>query len=179
MTGVRADWLLFGTEPMMRSEPEEVGEHAGSPPQQRRHFMTRNGQVEYLADIPVLSRVPAGEGVAYTDGDLPAGEGLGGMVTAPDPQDENAFALVIEGDSMAPDLMPGDIVVVSPRRKDDLRFPIAVARIAGNAMVKFVQQRGSAVVLRSRNEAYPDIELPASEVQIIGRVIHWSRSVKG
>ena len=63
--------------------------------------------------IPLLSKIPGGTPVAFTDGEYPAGFGEE-YVDRGDVTDPNAFALVVEGDSMSPRINSGDIVIISP-----------------------------------------------------------------
>ena len=124
-------------------------------------------------EIPILADVPAGQWEERTDGDMPAGVGMEGYVMVSDPKDGNAFALRVHGDSMSPILSPGDIVIVSPRRRTDLRYPIGVVRMQGGVTLKRVRTKGEVIILESENPMYPPIELPICEVEIIGRVWGW------
>lgn len=173
-TGVRADWLLFGEGPMRR------GEAPGRDEPRPQHYFVRDGREERLHRVPVLASIPAGEGQEKTDADYPAGSGAYGAVWVPDPEDENAFALIVDGDSMAPDLLRGDIVIVSPRRAGDLRYPRAVIRLdGGDAMVKHVKFHGETATISSRNEAYPPFDVPRTSVQVVGRVVGLVREERG
>ena len=172
-TGVRADWLLFGTGPMKRiDEPAEADRVANGP---GIRYLKADDQVE----VPILAEVPAGRPLASTDQEAPTGIGMEGYVLVPDPKDENAFALKVRGDSMAPVLMPGDIIVVSPRRKEDLRYPIAVVKLRGeDVAVKYLKLRPPLAVLESANAAYPPVEVPLAEIEIVGRVCGWQRAIR-
>ena len=173
LTGARADWLLFGTGPMKRiDEPAEADRVANGP---GIRYLKADDQVE----VPILAEVPAGRPLASTDQEAPTGIGMEGYVLVPDPKDENAFALKVRGDSMAPVLMPGDIIVVSPRRKEDLRYPIAVVKLRGeDVAVKYLKLRPPLAVLESANAAYPPVEVPLAEIEIVGRVCGWQRAIR-
>jgi len=170
VTGCRSDWLLFGEEPMQREE-FATGEEAEAPRE-----LWIGGELQ--RDVPVLARIPAGETKSYTDQDTPVGVGAEGYILVPDPKDENAFALVVEGDSMVPVLSPGDVIVVSPRRKEDLRLPIAVVKIRGeDVAVKFLDIENEHAVLSSENSAYRPIKVKHSDIEVVGRVVGWRHTV--
>ncbi len=108
--------------------------------------------------IPVVSWARAGRAVDYNDLRSQIDESL--MI--PDCRDENAFALIIEGDSMEPDFHDGDRVILSPNR--ELRSgDFAAARFADGCGVVFKRFRrsgidGSKVILESLNPIYSPIE---------------------
>lgn len=80
-------------------------------------------------------------------------------------------AIVVTGDSMEPTLRDGDEILVdrSPR---PLRDGIHVVRVDEALLVKRIDTgRPGAIVLISDNPAYPPLELPPGEVQVIGRVV--------
>ncbi|MEM9019302.1 MAG: S24 family peptidase [Planctomycetota bacterium] len=69
--------------------------------------------------VPLINKVAAGLPAGFTDLDYPAGGGedlvhVPGYTGLHGQDDPDAFAAVIEGDSMTPDYRPGDIVVFSP-----------------------------------------------------------------
>lgn len=163
-TGTRPDWILLGdrdVEPA-RYQPKKPPS-ANMPADQR--------------EIPILSTISAGHLTANGDADMPVGVGALGYIVAADPKDENAFALKVDGASMAPVLMPGDFVVVSPRRMEDLRYQMCVVKIRGeDVTLKYMKRRGDVIVLESENPAYRPIEVPIAEVEIMGRVVAWLRN---
>ncbi len=80
-------------------------------------------------------------------------------------------AIAVAGDSMEPLLRDGDeiLVDIAPR---PLRDGIHVVRVGDALMVKRVQTGvPDVIVLESENPSYRPIELPRSEVQVIGRVV--------
>ena len=88
-----------------------------------------------------------------------------------DCRDLNAYALIIEGDSMLPEFKPGDRVVfmpnVEPRNGD-----IVVAMLASTEDVFFklfhrVGEKGEIVRLTSFNPAYPPLEYHVNEFEFI------------
>lgn len=79
-------------------------------------------------------------------------------------------AIRVEGDSMEPLLRSGDEIFVDRIKR--IGEGVFVVRIGDALHVK--QVRASApgtIALVSANEAYPPLELPREEVEIIGRVV--------
>jgi phage repressor protein C with HTH and peptisase S24 domain len=80
-------------------------------------------------------------------------------------------AIAVAGDSMEPTLRDGDEILVD-RTPRALRDGIHVVRSGDALLVKRIDTgRPGAVTLVSDNHAYPAIELPPCEVQVIGRVV--------
>ena len=80
-------------------------------------------------------------------------------------------AIAVAGDSMEPVLRDGDEILVdrSPR---PLRDGIHVVRLGEALHVKRVQAgRPGRLTLISANAAYPPIEIPLDDVDVIGRVV--------
>lgn len=80
-------------------------------------------------------------------------------------------AIAVAGDSMEPLLRDGDEILVD-RTPRPLRDGIHVVRLGDALMVKRLQSGvPGRVVLESENKAYSPIEVPAGEVEVIGRVV--------
>ncbi len=80
-------------------------------------------------------------------------------------------AILVSGDSMEPLLRDGDEILVD-RTPRALRDGIHVVRVGDALLVKRVQTGvPGRVVLESENPAYRPIELPPSDVEVIGRVV--------
>ena len=174
-TGASPDWLLLGKE---REEPIVVSRDEAQ--DERSEWFLADGRQERMVSIPVLSEIPAGFTEAMTDGDTPVGIGALGSIHVRDPRDENAFALVVKGNSMSPTLSPGDILIVSPARFDDLRFPIVVFRLRDEEVaVKYVRLAENRARVVSDNPLYPPYEVPIEDIHVIGRVVGWQHYVTG
>ena len=76
----------------------------------------------------------------------------------------------VEGDSMEPTLRDGDEILVD-RTPRLLRSGIHVVRLDDVLLVKRVERAGDRLRLISDNRAYPEIERPAGDVEIVGRVV--------
>jgi len=80
-------------------------------------------------------------------------------------------SITVAGDSMAPTLADGDEILVD-RTPGRWRDGIHVVRIDDLLLVKRISRTGADVVtLLSDNPAYPPREIPADQVEVIGRVV--------
>ena len=121
--------------------------------------------------IPLLSRIPGGAPVAFSDGEYPAGFGEE-YVDRGDVTDPNAFALIVEGDSMAPRINSGDIVIISPNTPVNNRSIAAVAvKNDEQTLKQILFLDNDKVLLRPENERYDPLVLDRNQVNFIGRVI--------
>lgn len=80
-------------------------------------------------------------------------------------------AIVVAGDSMEPTLRDGDEILVD-RSLRPLRDGIHVVRVEDALLVKRIDMgRPGVVGLISDNPSYRSLELPPTDVQVIGRVV--------
>lgn len=80
-------------------------------------------------------------------------------------------AIAVTGDSMEPTLRDGDEILVD-RTPRPLRDGIHVVRLDDTLLVKRLDTgRPGQVVLVSDNPAYRPLEVPATEVHLVGRVV--------
>lgn len=88
-----------------------------------------------------------------------------------DCRDENAFALIVEGDSMEPAYKTGDRLVIAPNaaaRNGD----VVIARLTeeGSVLFKLFHQtgpQGETIKLTSYNPMYPPLEYPLHKFRFI------------
>ena len=121
--------------------------------------------------IPLLTKSPGGDPAAWTDGGFPAGFGFDdidrGEITDP-----NAFALIVDGDSMSPSIDSGDIVIVSPNTPVTNRSIAAVALGEDERTLKRVVFIGEGkVILQPDNDEYTPQLHDIQSVSFIGRVV--------
>ena len=117
--------------------------------------------------IPVLGRVVAG---------IPI-EAIEEIVDYEEINDKLAslgemFGLIIKGDSMTPRICDGDVVIVRKQENAD-SGDIVIATINGDdAVCKKLMIYDSAILLRSFNPIYEDIDVTGrSDFHIMGKVI--------
>lgn len=133
--------------------------------------------------VPLLGRVQAGaltEAIEDADGHL--------LVEMHRSADE-LFALRVRGDSMAPEMLEGDVLIVrrQPRAESG---DVVVALVAGEATVKrlWIETRletrletrsgRGRIELRATNPDYPPI-VPDGELTLLGKVVELRRSFDG
>lgn len=113
--------------------------------------------------IPVVSWASAGLAKDYEDLRNHIDE-----LVETDCKDSNAFAVIIEGDSMETKFYAGDRVILAPLSEPRNGDPV-VARLAdGRVLFKYYSRtgpEGSLVRLTSENPNYAPIEIPKGEVQ--------------
>jgi len=123
--------------------------------------------------IPVISWVHAGSFIEYVDSWPPGVSGVEGPVFSTIKTGPNAFGLKIEGDSMMPRFMPGDIAIVDPSIRCDNGRP-CVVWINGDVSIKLFWDHEKEIILKSMNDKYPDIVIrkdSKTDFRIIGKVV--------
>ena len=99
-----------------------------------------------------------------------------------DNRDPNAFALIIEGESMEPDFRAGDLVIVSPN-SEPRNGDFVVARQKEGHGVSFKRFRrtgreGQNITLESLNPIYKTIEYPAAAFRFIYPAVDLKRKLR-
>jgi len=120
--------------------------------------------------IPLLSKIPGGDPAGWTDGDFPPGYGYE-YVDRGEITDPNAFALVVEGDSMSPRINSGDIVIVSPNTPVTNRSIAAVAIDDDRTLKRVIFLDDKRILLQPENENYDPTVCEIDKVKIIGKVV--------
>jgi phage repressor protein C with HTH and peptisase S24 domain len=154
------------------------------------------GQAEDTSGLTTIADLVARRAAWHADSIRPAvaadGEAHGPAdahfvtLSAPDEQDVaefisaeaiksrhgDAFALRVDGDSMAPDILPGDVVVLSPSVPAVQGRP-AVVQLAGQIGVtcKLYRSEGGQVHLVPANGTYEIATFPAEQIEWALRVL--------
>ncbi len=106
--------------------------------------------------IPLIGFAEAGTGGFFDDGGFPVGSGWD-EVAFPAPNDENAYALEISGNSMEPAYRKGDIIIVSPAAPVRRGDRVVVKTKKGEVIVKQLTRRtAKQIELQSLNADHPD-----------------------
>jgi len=126
------------------------------------------GSVSRVAEKVPVYHVGAGRELAFDDEGYPLGVAED-YLTVPGLSDPNAFACTIRGDSMAPELLEGDIAVFSPaleQKEGQIHF------IRGEEIstIKRVYFDGPDLRLVATNHRYAEQRVPRSEVTQLWRL---------
>lgn len=155
-SGVSPHWLLTG-EGEMFPQPAEEGKVLQLP-------TSRYRKVD-LVSLPLLSSVPGGAPSMIFHPDY-----VEKYISVDDVNDAQAFALEVKGNSMAPRIEDGDIIVVSPKleaRSGD----ICVVRVNEEDTVKRVKMEEQTIYLLPLNPEYEPMAIKKRDVTFIWRVV--------
>ena len=156
-TGVRVEWLLTGEGEMYHTLPPK----GKIIPLHKEQVLRKVS----LVDVPLLSSVPAGKTAA-----LFHPEQVERYVTVDNVKDPTAFALVVKGNSMAPRIEDGDIVVVSPQQ-EARNGDICVVRVSDEDVLKRVKFEGSYVHLVPLNPDFEPVTVKKRDVMFVWKVV--------
>jgi repressor LexA len=120
-----------------------------------------------VREVPILGRVAAGK-------PLLAVEHLEGSFLLPAEwiEGKEVFLLKVKGDSMAPYILPDDVVIVRSQSTAN-NGDVVVILMGEEATVKRFFKKGKRIELRPDNERWETIRLEEGdgEIQILGKVI--------
>jgi len=129
-----------------------------------------------VVEVPVLGRIAAGQ-------PLLAQEQVEDTLPLPRAwvRGEEVFLLKVSGESMAPLILPGDLVMVRVQRQVE-RGEIAVVLVGEEATLKRVYQEAGGLVLKGDNPDFTPLRFSVAEaaemVQILGKVVGVYRSLE-
>ncbi|MGH2566821.1 MAG: LexA family protein [Bacteroidota bacterium] len=155
-TGATAHWLLTGEgEMFVKTTVESKIVPLPS---------SRYKRVE-LVTVPLLSSVPGGAPNLYFHADY-----VEKYITVDNVNDANAFALVVKGNSMAPRIEDGDVIVVSPKQ-EARSGDICVVRVNDEDTVKRVKMESEFIQLVPLNPDYEPMVVRNKDVAFIWKVV--------
>ncbi|MFZ4436788.1 MAG: LexA family transcriptional regulator [Syntrophales bacterium] len=123
--------------------------------------------------IPVISWVHAGVFAECEDRWPSEVSGVEDPVFSYVKTGPNAFGLRVEGDSMLPRFMPGDIAIVDPALRCDNGSPCVVS-VNGEVQLRFMWDKETEISLKSMNDKYPEIVIKKDskvDFKVIGKVV--------
>ncbi|MFH1596747.1 MAG: transcriptional repressor LexA [Pseudomonadota bacterium] len=128
-----------------------------------------------VVEVPVVGRIAAGQ-------PLLAAENVEDTLPLPRSwvRGDAVFLLKVTGESMAPGILPGDLVMVRVQQRV-ARGDIAVALIDEEATLKRVYEEAGGLVLKGDNPAFTPLRFSpeeAAEVQILGKVVGVYRNLE-
>jgi len=162
ITGVATHWLLTGEGSMYQSDQSEA---------KILSLPTNRYKKVELVSLPLLSSVPGGAPSLMFHPDY-----VEKYITVDDVHDSGAFALEVKGNSMAPKIEDGDIIVVSPKlepRSGD----ICVVRVSDEDTVKRIKIDDQLVYLIPLNPEYEPMAIKKRDVAFMWRVIKVIKSL--
>ncbi len=156
VTNVQPTWLLTG-EGEMYPPPPPRPENVYTLPSARR----RNR----LAELPLVSSVPAGKVSTMFHPDH-----VDNYVTVDDVKDPGAFALKVKGNSMAPRIEDGDVVIVSPAQEPH-NGDVCVVRVNEEDTLKKVKFEGNYIHLIPLNPDFEPVTVKKKDVNFVWKVV--------
>ncbi len=151
---VQTQWLLTGEGAMYLQEPQ-------SPDRTPEVNLHRVG----LVKVPLLASVPAGKPALIFHPDF-----VERYVVIDDVKDPAAIGLVVRGQSMAPRLEEGDIIIVSPKREIH-NGDICVVRVGDEDTVKRIKFEDQFIHLIPLNRDYEPMVVHKKDVAFIWKVV--------
>ncbi len=129
-----------------------------------------------VVEVPVLGRIAAGQ-------PLLASENVEETLPLPSSwvQGEEVFLLKVTGESMAPVILPDDLVMVRAQARV-ARGEIAVVLVDDEATLKRVYEEAGGLVLKGDNPDFTPLRFSADEavdVQVLGKVVGVYRNLEG
>lgn len=117
--------------------------------------------------VPVVGTTQGGPTTrVWTDGDLPAGDGFGWVSVSS--RDRNAFALRVEGSSMAPRYEHGEYVLVEPNRRPEPGDDVIVRLRGGECMIKRLSaRRPHELAFDSLSPGYDRITVAPDQIEYL------------
>lgn len=156
VTGVLPNWLLTGEGGMYVSPSRPDNVYPLSSALRRKTA---------LIDLPLISSVPAGKVATMFHPDY-----VDDYVTVDDVKDPGAFALKVKGNSMAPRIEDGDIVIVSPQQ-EARSGDICVVRVDGEDTLKKVKFEGNYIHLIPFNPEFEPVTVKRKDVNFVWKVV--------
>lgn len=121
--------------------------------------------------IPLIGIAKAGEAGYFDESGYPAGEGWD-QTSFPDTGDPGAYALEVNGDSMAPVFRDGAIVVVSPKAAIRRGDRVVVRTTEGEVLAKqLARQTADRIELSSFNAEHADRVIERGQVAWMARIL--------
>lgn len=167
-------WLLAGEGPMLENEGKVTipplkmdGTATTSPPEPPNVGPAPLDRIKPHM-VPLISWVQAG-GRREADDPYQPGDAEQWLDTTAT-RCEHAFALTVHGDSMEPEFVEGDIIIVDPER-DPVSGSYIIAKNGAEATFKQFVMDGQSVFLKPLNERYPIRDMTGIEFRIVGVVV--------
>ena len=134
-----------------------------------------HSDIDIYDRIPLLTSFPAGPWKSWID-THPVGFGEE-TVSRYGVRGDHVVAIRVEGDSMIPDLMEGDILMLDPEKAfTDMKGGIGVVRFEESFKIRKVYLRGDNYLLEPSNKAYEAEIIPVTGTTIF-RIVKMIREM--
>lgn len=188
---VSCDWIFFGRGPMRfpedaKEDPsipsgKEAIDAQEEPPKPLSGLVVKDqGQCDVdLIMVPMVeARLSAGTGSLETSGDIERTYAFRSDFLHRKGNPENMVLMRVGGDSMQPEIMDKDIVLLDQGKRDLRPGPIFAVGFEEAIYLKRIDMLPGKIILKSANPAYAPVELDIREqngesFHVIGQVI-WS-----
>ena len=160
------DFLAFGQHLIDGNDPATWSPTTREPPSVGPLPERQNRR---LRAIPLISWVQAGDWLAIEDPFHPGDADE--WITTTATTHENAFALVVRGDSMAPLFLAGETIIVDPGRDAVSGDYIIAKNGEQEATFKQLVVDGANTYLKPLNERYPIKDMTGREFCVVGVVV--------
>jgi repressor LexA len=183
------DWLVEYIRdnqypPSIRQMMKAMGLRSPAPVQSRLEHLRSKGYIEWTEGkartirmtqeaargVPIMGAIAAGSLVdTFPDTEVEYLD-LAGVTFKP-----SYFALRVRGDSMIDALIDnGDVVILKPVNdpKSLKNGTIVAARVQDQTTLKYFHRKGNKVTLHPANKNYDPIEVPASQIDVQGVLVH-------
>ncbi len=151
---IQSQWLLTGDGAMYAPEGD-IDDHRAEV------NLRRVG----LVKVPLLASVPGGQPALIFHPDF-----VERYVVIDDVKDPSAIGLVVRGQSMAPKLEEGDIIIVSPKR-ESRNGDICVVRVGDEDTVKRIKFEDQFIHLIPLNRDFEPMVVHRKDVSFIWKVV--------
>lgn len=172
---INAEWLILGTGPMRPGDTSPEAE-------KRPVDMSQSGGVDTeLVMIPMVeARLSAGCGSLQVDSNIERSYAFRSDFLHRKGNPKNMVMMRVEGDSMQPEIINNDVVLLDQSKKDIRLGRIYAVGFEDAIYLKRIDKLPGKIVLKSVNPEYPPVELDIrgqneDSFRVIGQVIWCGR----
>lgn len=171
---VSTDWLFFGQGPMLRGDGKDVQPAAAN-----------DEDADFdLIKIPMVNAVlSAGTGSLETDGESERSYAFRRDFIARKGCAKNMVLMRVSGDSMQPEIMDGDVVLLDQSKRTAIPGRIFAVGFEDAIYLKRIDLLPGQAILKSVNPDYPPVTLDlrgqnGDQLRLIGQVLWVGREYR-
>ncbi len=164
---IKSDWLLFGVGHMNADK-------------ETSSLVTSSCDVDLIMVPMVEARLSAGNGSLQVDGDVERSYAFRSDFLHRKGNPANMVMMRVEGDSMQPEIMNNDVVLLDQSKKEIRAGRVFAVGFEDAIYLKRIDKLPGKLVLKSVNPDYPPVELDirgqiGDAFRVIGQVIWCGR----